>query len=100
MLFNSVQFAVFFIIVYGCLRFHSALSPEALIKGMALFNSITGDIAEKEKIIYADISKGLGRNKGFYSDYLHLNAVGARVVAQNYRNALAAYIRKNGIRKN
>ncbi len=80
--------------VYECLCFYPSLSPNALIKGISIFNTVTYELAKKENVLYIDTSKGLERNETNFRDNLHLEVEGARRLAMNYSEVLAEVVKR------
>lgn len=84
---------VFIDYVYAALCWYPSLSPDAYIKGTALFNECTYEVAISNHLLYVDILKGLDRNKKYFWDNYHLTVEGARQVAKNYAEALEGPLR-------
>lgn len=85
--------------VYACLCFYPSLSPEALIKGISLFNAVTSEVAKKENVLYIDTSKGLEHDEINFKDNLHLDVAGAKQLARNYSEILTDVIKRKILTK-
>lgn len=81
--------------VYRTLYYYPTIDENAFIDGMHKFNNITYEVAQKEDILYIDISKGIELNEEFFLDNFHLAIKGIRKVAQNYCEGLSEYIAHN-----
>ena len=80
-------------VVYAALNFYPSLDADLYITATATFNAVTRSIAEKENLVYADITEGLEYNKEYFTDNYHLTVKGTQQFADNYAKVLVPLIK-------
>ncbi len=79
--------------VYSTLYYYPSISEESYILSKPLYNEVTREVAEREGIAYIDVSREFKLDKSHFMDDYHLQAKGARLIAENYAEGLMGIIR-------